>query len=190
MRSAPHRAVGAPGRGRRRPPVAFPAERGGPSGRRCARSAAPGGSGSRGGRCIAFVHRCNLMWQRLHERRVHRRPADVVLDVPGEVSVYAIDASIRRSAVPRDGILAGVVVRLHPHARQRSIERGASVDEVVATVLHGERIPAKHGRIGFRRNFAFGRVWQGRVFATKQVEAYAIEEAGDWIVITVITKFY
>ena len=92
-------------------------------------------------------------------------------------------------ALTQYGILSELV-RLHPHARQRSIERGASVDEVVATVLHGERIPAKYGRTGFRRNFAFGRVWRGRVYATKQVEAYAMEEAGDWIVITVITKFY
>ena len=58
------------------------------------------------------------------------------------------------------------------------------MDEVVATVLHGERIPAKHGRTGFRRNFAFGRVWRGRVYATKPVEAYAIEKTGRNMTVT------
>ncbi|MDE0220642.1 MAG: hypothetical protein OXJ90_15355 [Spirochaetaceae bacterium] len=70
------------------------------------------------------------------------------------------------------------------------IERGASEDEVVATVLQGERFPAKHGRVGFRRNYAFGGVWRGRTYATKQVEAFAVQDDRDWTVITVITKFY
>ncbi|MCY4375556.1 MAG: DUF4258 domain-containing protein [Spirochaetaceae bacterium] len=81
-------------------------------------------------------------------------------------------------------------MRLHPHARQRMIERGASEEEVVATVLQGERFPAKHGRVGFRRNYAFGGAWRGRTYATKQVEAYAVQDDEDWTVITVITKFY
>ena len=50
---------------------------------------------------------------------------------------------------------ARVSVRLHPHARQRCAERGVSEDEVVATVLYGERVPARYGRTGFRRNFVF-----------------------------------
>ncbi len=53
-------------------------------------------------------------------------------------------------------------VRLHPHARDRLAERGATEDEVIATVLEGERFPAKFGRTGFRRNFAIGGEWMGR----------------------------
>ena len=85
---------------------------------------------------------------------------------------------------------ARVSVRLHPHARQRCAERGVSEDEVVATVLYGERVPARYGRTGFRRNFVFGNEWRGRIYGVKQVLAYAIEDAGDWIVITVISKYY
>jgi hypothetical protein len=80
-------------------------------------------------------------------------------------------------------------VRLHPHATARLAERGATDAEVVATVEQGERFPAKFGRTGFRRNFAFGGQWRGRTFATKQVEAYAVEEQG-WLVITVIVRYY
>lgn len=81
-------------------------------------------------------------------------------------------------------------VRLHPHAQNRLQERGASIDEVVATVEHGERFSAKHGRIGFRCNFPFHSEWNGKTYSTKQIEAYAVEEEGSWLVITVITKFF
>ena len=68
-------------------------------------------------------------------------------------------------------------------------ERGATETEVFATVDHGERFPAKFGRVGYRRNFSFGGVWRGWHYATKQIEAYAIEEGEGWLVITVIVKY-
>ena len=80
-------------------------------------------------------------------------------------------------------------IRLHPHARARLAERGATEEEVVATVQQGEQFPAKFGRVGFRRNFPFGGTWHGRSFAWKQVEVFAVQERG-WLVITVIVKFF
>jgi hypothetical protein len=41
-----------------------------------------------------------------------------------------------------------------------------------------------------RRNFAYDGTWRGQRYATKQVEAYAVEEGGDWLVITVMVKFF
>ena len=81
-------------------------------------------------------------------------------------------------------------VRLHPYARERIVERGATEPEVVATIEAGERFPAKFGRTGFRRNFTFGSEWLGRNYATKQIEAYAVEEDDGWLVITVLVKFF
>jgi hypothetical protein len=69
-------------------------------------------------------------------------------------------------------------------------ERGATEDEVVGTVEHGEAFAAKLGRTGFRRNFPFGREWRGRVYQTKQVEAYAVHEDSGWLVITIITRYF
>jgi hypothetical protein len=80
-------------------------------------------------------------------------------------------------------------VRLHPHAKGRLAERGATAAEVIATVEAGERFPAKQGRTGFRRNFVFDGEWRGRRYTTKQLEAYAVEEDG-WLVITVIVKYF
>jgi hypothetical protein len=81
-------------------------------------------------------------------------------------------------------------VDIHPHARQRLSERGATEAEVIATVGGGEQFPAKFGRIGFRRNFSFDGEWRGRQYGSKQVEAYAVRQGEDWLVITVIVKYF
>ena len=81
-------------------------------------------------------------------------------------------------------------IRFHPHALERMRERGATEQEVMLTVLEGEQFPVKFGRAGFRRNFPFQGQWRGRDFAFRQVEAYALEEEGDWLVITVIVRYY
>jgi hypothetical protein len=80
-------------------------------------------------------------------------------------------------------------VRLHPHARDRLQERGATEEEVIATIERGERFAAKHGRTGFRCNFPFDSEWKTKRYSTKQVEAYAVEEDG-WLVITAIVRFF
>jgi Domain of unknown function (DUF4258) len=81
-------------------------------------------------------------------------------------------------------------VRLHPHALERLQERGATEEEVRATVEQGEQFPGKFGRTGFRRNFRFDSAWRGNHYHTKQVEAYAVQESGHWLVITVITRYF
>ncbi len=83
-----------------------------------------------------------------------------------------------------------MTVRLHPHAAARAMERGATEADVRATVEAGEQFPAKFGRVGFRRNFPFGAQWRGKTYATKQVEAYAVNEDNGWTVITVIVRYF
>jgi len=83
-----------------------------------------------------------------------------------------------------------VEVRFHPHARERMRERGATEDEVRATVEQGEHFPARFGRTGFRRNFPFDNEWRGRYYRTKQVEAYAVRESTYWLVVTVVTRYF
>lgn len=81
-------------------------------------------------------------------------------------------------------------VRIHPHAAGRMLMRGATEGEVIETIRTGEQFPAKHGRTGFRRNFAGRFSWRGRSFDTKQVEVYAAHENEGWLAITVIVKFF
>ncbi len=68
-------------------------------------------------------------------------------------------------------------------------ERGATEAEVVTTIEDGERFSAKFGRTGFRRNFPLPGVWRGRPYSAKQLEAFAVEEDGAWLVITVIVRY-
>lgn len=79
---------------------------------------------------------------------------------------------------------------LHPHAKVRLSERGATESEVEATIADGERFPAKFGRTGFRRNFASQDQWRGKLYSTKQVTAFAVSEEAGWLVITVIVKYF
>jgi hypothetical protein len=81
-------------------------------------------------------------------------------------------------------------VELHPHAKERLVERGATEAEVFAAVEEGEQFPAKFGRTGFRRNFAFDGQWRGRRYSSKQVEAYAVKEGEGWLVITVVVRYF
>lgn len=53
-------------------------------------------------------------------------------------------------------------IHFHPYAQERMGERGATEHEVRTTVEMGERFPAKFGRVGFRRNFPYDRLWRGR----------------------------
>jgi hypothetical protein len=78
--------------------------------------------------------------------------------------------------------------RLHPHASDRLAMRGASEFEVINTVESGEPTPANLGRIRYTKTFHFNAEWRGRQYATKTIEAYAVNEEG-WLVITVIVKF-
>ncbi|HHT9131386.1 MAG TPA: hypothetical protein ACFYED_02755 [Candidatus Tripitaka californicus] len=79
---------------------------------------------------------------------------------------------------------------IHPHARGRMEERGTTEEEIIKTVEEGERFPARFGRTGFRRNFSFGKVWKGRAYKTKQIEAYGVKEGKEWIIITVMVKYF
>ena len=81
-------------------------------------------------------------------------------------------------------------VKLHPHAQARILERGATEREVIATVENGEQFPVRFGRRGFRRNFPCKAQWRGKHYVSKQVEAIAVQENDNWLVITVMVKYF
>ena len=70
------------------------------------------------------------------------------------------------------------------------VERGASEAEIFTAISEGEQFQAKFGRQGLRRNFASETLWRGRRYHMKQVEVIAIWEEGDWLVISVIVKYF
>ncbi|MFQ6032350.1 MAG: DUF4258 domain-containing protein [Candidatus Zixiibacteriota bacterium] len=81
-------------------------------------------------------------------------------------------------------------IKIHPHAKERMEERGATKDEIIKTVQEGEKFPAKFGRIGLRRNFACEGIGRGKKYKTKQIEVYGVKENEDFIVITILVKYF
>jgi len=69
-------------------------------------------------------------------------------------------------------------------------ERGATEEEVGATIREGEQFPARFGRQGFRRNFVLKALRRGRRYHMKQVEVFATWEDSDWLVISVVVKYF
>lgn len=81
-------------------------------------------------------------------------------------------------------------IRLSEHAREQSIERGATEDEVKEAIRKGSREPAARGREMCRYNFVFDRRWQRKYYPIKQVAPVIKEEDDEIIVITVYTFYF
>jgi hypothetical protein len=69
-------------------------------------------------------------------------------------------------------------------------ERGATEAEVIATVEQGERLSAKLGRTGFRRNFMYQKQWRGRFYTSKQISPFADQQPDSWPVMTAIVRYF
>jgi hypothetical protein len=76
------------------------------------------------------------------------------------------------------------------HALDRMEARGASRPEVRTTIREGEASEARHGRTEFTHTFSFDDEWNGTYYESKELTVYAAEDGGDWIVVTVIPRYY
>jgi hypothetical protein len=76
------------------------------------------------------------------------------------------------------------------HALERMEERGASRHEVRTTIREGESANARHGRMEFTYTFSFEDEWNGTTYENKELTVYAANDGGDWIVVTVICRYY
>ena len=81
-------------------------------------------------------------------------------------------------------------IHFHSHAEARMLERGTTKEEVRDTIKAGEYFTAKYGRSGFKRVFSCETERNGICYNNKQVEAYAVKQIEDWLVITVIVKYF
>jgi hypothetical protein len=82
-------------------------------------------------------------------------------------------------------------ILIHPPARQRMLERGATAAQVKLTVARGSPTPAKFGRTRFRLAMNFGGIWNGKHYARKQIDAFAAKiKGGGWLVVTIIVKYF
>jgi len=76
------------------------------------------------------------------------------------------------------------------HALEQLTNRGTFQEEVKSVINQGEIIPAKKGRIAFRKNFVFNSMWKEKYYEIKQVIPIVKEEADKYIVITVYVFYF
>jgi hypothetical protein len=80
-------------------------------------------------------------------------------------------------------------IRLSRHARENMVYRGASDSEIVEAIRNSTWQPAERGRWECRREFDFGRQWNGRLYAKKQVRPVFVDETDSIVVVTVYVYY-
>lgn len=68
-------------------------------------------------------------------------------------------------------------------------DRGASKEEVKIAIRTGECLPAKKGRLAFRKNFSYNGMWKGKFYQAKQVMPIVVEDSDRFVVVTVYVFF-
>ena len=76
-------------------------------------------------------------------------------------------------------------IRFSKHALDYANKRGFTLAEVEEAIRTSSWNPAELGRLDCRKDFPYGKEWNGRLYATKQVRSVFVEEAGEIVVITV-----
>jgi hypothetical protein len=80
-------------------------------------------------------------------------------------------------------------IRLSGHARERIEARGATQQEVTETIRTGSWTSAGGGRLECRKDFCYGREWNGKVYATKRVRPIFVKESEEILVVTVYVYY-
>jgi hypothetical protein len=81
-------------------------------------------------------------------------------------------------------------IRLSAHALSYTARRGFTIAEVEEAIQGSAWETAELGRQQCRKDFSFGREWNGKIYATKQVRPVFVEETAEIVVITVYTYYF
>jgi hypothetical protein len=81
-------------------------------------------------------------------------------------------------------------IRLSAHALNYCTKRGFTESEVVQAIQEGAWGPAELGRLECRKNFPYGKEWNGKFYQTKQVRPVFVEEEDELLVVTVYTYYF
>jgi hypothetical protein len=81
-------------------------------------------------------------------------------------------------------------IRFSGHARDQLRYRGVSEQEVIEAIRTAPWQPAELGRLECRKDFPFGREWNGRSYTTKQVRPIFADESREIVVVTVYSYYF
>ncbi len=70
------------------------------------------------------------------------------------------------------------------------VKRGFTIAEVEEAIRTSPWNPAELRRLDCRKDFPYGKKWNGIVYATKQVRPVFVEEAVEIVVVTVYTYYF
>ena len=68
--------------------------------------------------------------------------------------------------------------------------RGFTVAEIEEAIRTSPWDAAELGRLECRKDFPYGREWNGKIYATKRVLPVFVEEATELVVVTVYTYYF
>ena len=69
-------------------------------------------------------------------------------------------------------------------------KRGFTIAEVEEAIRTMPWQPAELERLECRKDFAYGKEWNGKLYTTKQVRPIFVEEASEIVVVTVYTYYF
>jgi hypothetical protein len=81
-------------------------------------------------------------------------------------------------------------IRLSAHARGYLRTRGFTAAEVEAAIRTSPWQAAELGRLECRKDFPYGRDWNGKFYAIRQVRPVFVDEAAEIVVVTVYTYYF
>jgi hypothetical protein len=81
-------------------------------------------------------------------------------------------------------------IRLSNHALGYTAKRGFTIAEVEAVIRTCAWGAAELGRLDCRKDFPYGKEWNGKIYTTKQVRPVFVEEPEELVVITVYTYYF
>lgn len=81
-------------------------------------------------------------------------------------------------------------IEVSAHAVGQLASRGGTASEVEEAIRTGEELPARQGRLAYRKNFTFESTWQGVYYRTKQLMPVVAEEQDRLVVVTVYVFYF
>ena len=81
-------------------------------------------------------------------------------------------------------------IRLSNHALRYMNKRGFTIAEVEDAIRTSPWARAELRRVDCRKDFPYGKEWNGKIYATRQVRPVFVEEAGEIVVVTVYTYYF
>ena len=81
-------------------------------------------------------------------------------------------------------------IRLSGHAHSQLARRGVSEEEIIEAIRTSPWETAELGRLECRKDFPYGREWNGKFYEMKQVRPIFVEEADEIVVVTVYSYYF